>query len=95
MIDKQKNIEEFEKLYTDYILPREGADKLLEFIRKSDFYTAPASAKYHLAEEGGLLQHSLNVYHCLSRKAKAFPWDGILTEEKMATVACVALLHDL
>ena len=74
MIDTKANIEEFESLYKTYILPRDGGDKLLEFIRKSDFYTAPASAKYHLAEEGGLLQHSLNVYHCLMSKANNPIW---------------------
>ena len=65
MTDTKKNIEEFENLYNEYILPRDGGDKLLEFIRKSDFYTAPASTKYHLSEEGGLLQHSLNVFTAL------------------------------
>lgn len=44
---------------------RPGMDKLLEYIRKSDFYTAPASTKYHLAAPGGLLQHSLNVLDAL------------------------------
>ena len=46
-------------------ITREGADKLLDFLVKSDFFTAPASTRYHLACEGGLLQHSLNVYDCL------------------------------
>ena len=46
-------------------IKRDGADKLLEFLISSDFFTAPASAKYHSAYEGGLLDHSLNVYDCL------------------------------
>lgn len=95
MIDTKANIKEFEKIYNTYILPREGGDKLLEFIRKSDFYTAPASAKYHLAEEGGLLQHSLNVYHCLMNKATNPFWSETIKPEKYDTVAIVALLHDL
>lgn len=95
MIDTKKNIEEFENLYKGYILPREGGDKLLEFIRKSDFYTAPASTKYHLNEEGGLLQHSLNVFHCLMSKASNPTWANIITPDKYKTAACVALLHDL
>ena len=95
MIDTKKNIEEFENLYNEYILPRDGGDKLLEFIRKSDFYTAPASTKYHLSEEGGLLQHSLNVFHCLMSKASNPTWANIITPDKYNTVACVALLHDL
>ena len=68
MINCEANINRFEKLYGEFIASREGADKLLEFIRKSDFYTAPASTKYHLAEKGGLLQHSLNVFDCLYDK---------------------------
>lgn len=44
---------------------RPGIDKLLGYIRSSDFYTAPASTKYHLSCEGGLLQHSLNVLDAL------------------------------
>ena len=95
MIDTKANIEEFENLYEEYILPRDGGDKLLEFIRKSDFYTAPASTKYHLNEEGGLLQHSLNVFHCLINKAGNHTWAKIITPDKYKTVACVALLHDL
>jgi hypothetical protein len=33
-------------------IKREGADKLLEYIISSDFFVAPASAKYHSAYEG-------------------------------------------
>lgn len=94
MIDKEKNIKEFENLYNKYILPRDGGDKLLEFIRKSDFYTAPASTRFHLSEEGGLLQHSLNVYHCLMNKIHNPTWEKILAS-KEKEIACVALLHDL
>lgn len=46
-------------------IQRPGVDKLLDYIRKSDFYTAPASTKYHLSVPGGLLQHSLNVLDAL------------------------------
>ena len=95
MIDTKTNIEKFENLYEEYILPRDGGGKLLEFIRKSDFYTAPASTKYHLNEEGGLLQHSLNVFYCLIDKANNPTWAKIITPDKYGTIACVALLHDL
>ena len=44
---------------------REGSDKLLDYlINKSDFFTAPASTRFHGAYDGGLAQHSLNVYKC-------------------------------
>ena len=44
---------------------REGIENLLNFLEKSDFYTAPASTRFHGNYDGGLLDHSLNVYDCL------------------------------
>ena len=63
---KQELIERFERLLLE--TKRPGIENLLEFIRKSDFYTAPASTRFHGAYEGGLLEHSLNVYDCLANK---------------------------
>ena len=56
--------ERFIDIYKTYI-KREGADKLLEYLLSSDFFTAPASARFHCSFEGGLCEHSLNVYDCL------------------------------
>ena len=57
--------EQFLDIYKTNIT-RDGADKLLDFLEnKSDFFTAPASTRFHGACEGGLLRHSLNVYECL------------------------------
>ncbi|HBB72377.1 MAG TPA: hydrolase [Ruminococcus sp.] len=87
--------EEFIKIYTENI-KRSGADKLLEYLKKSDFFTAPSSTRYHGAYEGGLVQHSLNVYHCLKdylarpRTKELYGMD--YSEE---TIAIVALLHDV
>ena len=47
---------------------REGIEKLLDFLEKSDFYTAPASTRFHGSEESGLLKHSLKVYEILKHK---------------------------
>ena len=66
---------------------REGIDKLVDFIDKTDFYTAPASTKYHNCFEGGLLQHSLNVYKALKELTK-----GQWSDE---TLIIVGLLHDI
>ena len=58
--------EEFIQIYRDSIR-REGADALLDYLEhKSDFFTAPASARYHGAYAGGLCEHSVNVYRCLA-----------------------------
>lgn len=43
-------------------IKRDGVEKVLEWLESTDFYTAPASTKYHLSVEGGLCQHSLNVF---------------------------------
>lgn len=61
-IDLAKNKEEFIELAKKYI-KRDGIDKVLNWLESTDFYTAPASTQYHLAVEGGLCQHSLNVFH--------------------------------
>ncbi|MBQ3162367.1 MAG: HD domain-containing protein [Oscillospiraceae bacterium] len=89
--------EEFLEIYKNNIT-REGADKLLEYLLsdKSDFFTAPASTRFHGAYEGGLLEHSLNVYHCLkdylSRERAKNVYGMNYSEE---TIAIAALLHDI
>lgn len=88
---KKDNIERFEQLLMS--TNRAGTDKLIEFLRKSDFYTAPASTKYHLSCEGGLLQHSLNVYDALTSKVENNPtWQQ---DFNPASLIITALLHDL
>ncbi len=88
--------EEFIEIFKANIT-RSGADELLNFLeRKSDFFTAPASARYHGAFEGGLCDHSVNVYHCLvdylqrERVQELYGMD--YTGE---TAAVVSLLHDV
>ena len=52
--------EKFLNIFRNQIT-RRGADKLLEWMESTDFFTAPASTRFHAAYEGGLLEHSLNV----------------------------------
>ena len=92
MTDKEEFISIFKENIT-----REGSDKLLDFLEnRSDFFTAPASTRYHNAFEGGLLRHSLNVYHCLvaylERKRVKNEYGLSVSAE---TAAIVALLHDV
>ena len=68
--------ERFEELLSS--VNREGIDKLIEFIRKSDFYTAPASTRFHGSCESGLLEHSLNAYDCLDGKWQNPIWHEAL-----------------
>ena len=86
-----ENVKTYESLLAS--TNREGMDKLLEFIRKSDFYTAPASSKYHLSCEGGLLQHSLNVYYALENKRLNPTWNRY--DFNAESVKIIALLHDI
>ena len=88
-----EKIKRFEKLLLS--TEREGIEKLLEFIRKSDFYTAPASTRFHSCHEGGLLEHSLNVYDCLTAKRNNPIWKTIFDEIPESSLIVVALLHDL
>lgn len=98
----QRNIARFEaELAT---VNRPGMDKLLGYLRASDFYKAPASTKYHLACEGGLLQHSLNVLDAL-RDLLHKPYNTGDFEYQVAgqpvvqipadSVTIAALLHDI
>ena len=82
--------EEFRKLLLS--VNREGMDKLLEFIDATDFYTAPASTRFHGSYEGGLLEHSMKVYEILKEKVKHTPIEMEVSED---TLIISALLHDI
>ncbi|MBQ7756347.1 MAG: hydrolase [Oscillospiraceae bacterium] len=87
----------FVEIYKEHI-SRPGSDKLLEYLLSpsSDFFTAPASTRYHGNYEGGLVEHSLNVYDCLvdylSREKVKNDFNLSYSDE---TIAIVSLLHDL
>ena len=89
--------EEFLALYREHIT-RPGSQELLDYLlHKSDFFTAPASTRFHGNYPGGLCEHSLHVYHCLTDylsrpRAQELYRMGNYTPE---TVAIVALLHDI
>ena len=90
------NLERFKEIYRTHIT-REGADRFLDYLLStSDFAVAPASTRFHGAYEGGLLEHSLNVYDCLvdylSRQRVKDTYGMAYTDE---SVAIAALLHDV
>lgn len=77
---------------------REGADKLLDYLTssKSDFFTAPASTRFHGSYEGGLLEHSLNVYDCLKdymERPRVKELYKLTADDE--TIALISLLHDI
>lgn len=80
-------IVKFEQIFNDKI-KRNGAKELLEWIKTTDFFEAPASTRYHCACKNGLVQHSVLVYETLMEKHFE---DGDSEE----SFAICALLHDL
>ena len=80
--------EEFLSIFRQHVA-RPGADRLLDWLdHKTDFFTCPASTRFHGACEGGLCMHSLNVYHALH--------DNFFKEgDSEESFAICALLHDL
>ena len=81
------NEERFKEIYQTQIT-RTGAPELLAWLESTDFFTAPASTRFHGAYPGGLVDHSLNVYFALI--------DGpYVRDYSMETREICALLHDL
>ena len=88
--------EEFIDIYRTYI-HREGSEELLDYLtNKSDFFSAPASARFHGSYVGGLCDHSMNVFHCLCdylSRPRVKEVYGL--DYDMESIAIVSLLHDL
>ena len=83
-------------------IQRDGLDKVLSYLEKTDFYTAPSSSNFHMNEAGGLCLHSMNVFEtaCKIYDQIALPaiQSGIspFTEEiSMESIAISTLFHDL
>ena len=90
----QDKKQEFLDLFDQYI-KREGANELKSYLLKSDFFTAPASSKYHCNHEGGLCEHSVNTFYRLLKNVQneyGKEWEKIYSNE---TIAICGLLHDL
>ena len=81
---------------------REGLDKVLAYLEKSDFYTAPSSTRFHLNEDGGLCLHSMNVFEAACKiynemaKPAIVKGTSTFTEEvSMESIDIATLFHDL
>ncbi|MDR2931895.1 MAG: hydrolase [Oscillospiraceae bacterium] len=89
--------ETFVSIYKENIT-REGADKLLDYLlsKNSDFFTAPASQRFHGSYAGGLCAHSVNVFHCLEAylaRERVRDIYGIVYDRESAAIT--GLLHDI
>ena len=90
----EENQEKFVEIFNKYIT-REGSDRLLDWLISSDFFTAPASTKFHSAYEGGLCQHSLNVFNRFVKILTMEYGEDFSSKISMESVAIIALLHDV
>ena len=84
-------VEEFKALLRS--IQRDGMQDLINFIEeRTDFYTAPASTRFHGDYEGGLVEHSLKVYELLKQKVAT---SSIPIEVSEDSLKLIALLHDI
>lgn len=97
----QNNKEAYIALCRQYI-KRDGLEKLLDYLEKTDFYVAPSSTNYHLNIAGGLCQHSMNVFHtCIAiynncvKPHLGKPTCPFKEEVSEESIAIVSLFHDL
>ena len=75
---------------------RAGMDNVLEKLEELGFYDAPASTKFHLSCKGGLLEHSINVYHAaiMLREQALIAHPELEGQLPLSSVAICTLLHD-
>jgi len=84
---------QFEEIYKANI-KREGAVELFAYLCGTDFFTAPASTRFHSNFAGGLCEHSVKVYHRFSKLLECEHGKKWLDENR-ESVAIIALLHDV
>lgn len=82
--------EKFIRMFREAEGDRAGTTKFLEWLETTDFFTAPASTKYHLSIPGGLLMHSITV-----AGEAADMCHGYGMEELEASAALCGLVHDI
>lgn len=74
---------------------REGVEELLAYMDEIGFFTAPCSTRYHLAQEGGLAEHSVNVLNSAEKLSVALYGAKNITDEIRSSIIICSLLHDL
>lgn len=80
--------DEFIQIFTENVT-RAGAKELLSWLQNTDFFSAPASTKYHCACENGLVMHSVSVFNTMMEKHFE---EGV---DSVESFAIAALLHDV
>lgn len=91
--------EKFLEIYRENIT-RPGSEEFLKWLESTDFFTAPASTRFHLSRPGGLVEHSIHVYERLralyvSELVRLVAGPVKIDKEENETVAICGLLHDI
>jgi len=85
---------EFEEIYKH--ITREGSKELLEYLNSTDFFTAPASTRFHSNFQGGLVEHVVKVYNRFCKLLVCEYGEKWLDDPRnRETAAIIALLHDV
>jgi len=84
-----KLFDRYKKLKGKVVIRKEPFDRFMAILENENWLTAPASTSHHLAEEQGLLKHSVGVAETLL-KFRGF-LDTTISEE---SCVIVGLLHD-
>ena len=106
-IELEMQRDKFLKIFDSQIGEREGKEELREWLLcdDCDFFIAPASTKYHGNYDGGLCEHSIDVYEMAVRLEALYreelrkrylvlnrPYDR---EQFMESLTIASLFHDL
>ena len=107
-LDRVINQNRFLKIFDEKISDeREGKQALRDWLTgdECDFFTAPASTRYHGNYSGGLCEHSLDVYDMAVRLTETFSEEirrqylvlnrPYAKQAFMESLAVAALFHDL
>ena len=87
--------DKFLEIYRENIT-RPGSEEFLKWLESTDFFTAPASTRFHLSRPGGLVEHSIHVYERLRKLCDAEGYsDAYPQMPSDETVAICGLLHDI
>lgn len=92
VIDIEKNRKRF--IDTFRSTDRDGTDIVINTLDSLGFFEAPASARHHLAEPGGLVQHSLNVFD-QACGIRHFQKDAVVHLVGLNSIIVASLLHDV
>ena len=92
---KEQKVNMFEFLLSS--TGRDGVDKVIDFVKRTDFYYAPASSKYHSNYQGGLLDHSLIVYSLANKYRAVIVGEkpDLAGKIKDESIIISSLLHDI